>query len=157
MPWIATACRLVLSAVLIVAGVEKIPDPAASVRAVRAYEVLPEVIVPGVGFGLPLLEIAVGLLLAAGFLTRWAAAVSAVLLTAFVIGIASAWARGLTIDCGCFGGGGQVGAADTRYPSELARDAALLLTALLLVRRPTSRWSADHALTPGPSTPQELS
>jgi len=157
MHWIATAFRLVLSAVFIIAGTRKLPDPAASVRAVRAYDLLPEVVVPAVGYGLPLLEIAVGLLLLAGLFTRWAAALSAVLLTAFVIGIASAWARGLSIDCGCFGGGGQVEAADTTYPSELARDGALLLTSLFLVRRPTSRWSADHALMPGPATPQEPS
>lgn len=155
MPWIATASRLVLSAVLVVAGGLKLPEPAASVRAVRAYDLLPESVVPAVGYGLPLLEIVVGLLLLAGFLTRWAAVVAALLLTAFVIGIASAWARGLTIDCGCFGGGGQVDAADTRYLPELVRDAALLLMSLFLVRRPDSRWSADRALTLGHPTPQE--
>ena len=34
-----------------------------------------------------------------------------VMLVAFVIGIASAWARGLTIDCGCFGQGGTIAAS----------------------------------------------
>jgi uncharacterized membrane protein YphA (DoxX/SURF4 family) len=148
-PWAATAGRVVLGVVLLVAGAIKLPDPAASVRAVRAYDLLPEAVVPAVGYGLPLLEVVVGLLLVAGLATRWAAVVASLLMAAFVIGIASAWARGLTIDCGCFGGGGQVDAADTRYPAELARDAALLALSLFLVRRPTSRWSADHALTPG--------
>ncbi len=48
-------------------------------------------------------------------------------MVAFIIGISQAWARGLTIDCGCFGGGGQIGAAETRYPQEIARDAAFAL------------------------------
>ena len=34
--------RLVLAGVLIVAGWLKLPDPAESVRAVRAYQLLPE-------------------------------------------------------------------------------------------------------------------
>ena len=48
----------------------------------------------------------VGLCLLCGLVTRVAAVVSAVLQLAFIIGISSAWARGLQIDCGCFGGGG---------------------------------------------------
>jgi len=54
-------------------------------------------------------------------------------------GVGSAWARGLQIDCGCFGGGGAVAAADTAYPAEILRDSALLLVALALARWPRSR------------------
>ena len=39
--------------VWIVAGALKLPDPAESVRAVRAYDLLPEAIVPAVGYLLP--------------------------------------------------------------------------------------------------------
>jgi len=141
--WAGTALRLVLAGVLAVAGASKLPDPAASVRAVRAYDLLPEAVVPAVGYGLPLLEIAVAVLLAAGLLTRWAALVTALLMTAFVIGIAAAWARGLQIDCGCFGGGGQVAAGSTRYLPDLVRDGALVVAALLLVRWPASRLAVD--------------
>lgn len=146
LPWVATALRLVLGGVLVVAGALKLPDPDASVRAVRAYRLLPESVVPAVGFGLPVLEVALGLLLLVGLATRVAAALSAVLMLAFVVGIASAWARGLTIDCGCFGGGGEVGADQTRYPQELARDAALTAAAVFLAVRPTSRFSLDALL-----------
>ena len=143
--WVATMLRLVLAGVLGVAGAQKVPDPAESVRAVRAYDLLPEALVPAIGYGLPLLELAVAVLLLLGFFTRWAPAVAALLMAAFVFGIAAAWTRGLTIDCGCFGGGGQVGAADTRYTQEIARDAALLVAALLLVRWPASRLALDPA------------
>ena len=51
---------LVVGAVWIVAGLLKLPDPAASVRAVRAYDLLPEAIVPTVGHLLPVLEVVVG-------------------------------------------------------------------------------------------------
>ncbi len=142
-PWVSTACRLLLAGVLGVAGALKLPDPAESVRAVRAYRLLPEAVVPAVGYGLPVLEVVLALVLLLGVATRLAAVVSASLLLAFVTGIVAAAARGLQIDCGCFGGGGDVAAGETRYTVELLRDAGLLVTALLLARWPRSRWSLD--------------
>jgi uncharacterized membrane protein YphA (DoxX/SURF4 family) len=148
LPWVATVLRLVLAGVLAVAGGLKLPDPDASVRAVRAYELLPEAAVPLVGFGLPVLEVALALMLLLGIGTRVAATVTAVLLVVFIVGVASAWARGLTIDCGCFGGGGQVAADQTAYPEEIARDVALLLAAGFLAWRPHSRLSLDAVVFP---------
>jgi len=140
-PWAATAARLLLGVVLVVAGALKLPDPAAAVRAVRAYRLLPEVLVGPVAFGLPVLEIAVGLALLAGLFVRTAAIAAAVLMVVFLAAGGAAWARGLQIDCGCFGGGGQVAAGRTAYPGEVARDVGLLLVALALARRPASRFA----------------
>ncbi len=137
--WLTLAARLLLGGVWIAAGATKLPDPAGSVRAVRAYQLLPEAIVPAVGYGLPVLEVGVGILLVLGVAVRFAAILSAVLLLVFVAGVASAWARGLAIDCGCFGGGGTVAADQTRYGVEILRDSALVLVALVLVRWPASR------------------
>ncbi|MGH8869844.1 MAG: DoxX family protein [Actinomycetes bacterium] len=145
--WAATLVRVALGGVWVAAGAAKIPDPAASVRAVRAYQVLPEASVTAVGYGLPFLEITVGVLLIAGLGTRVVAIASSVLLVTFIAGVSSAWARGLTIDCGCFGGGGQVSAAQTAYPQELARDAVLLVASLALAWMPASRLALDtHTL-----------
>jgi uncharacterized membrane protein YphA (DoxX/SURF4 family) len=124
------------------------PDPALSVRAVRAYRFLPEAAVPPVGYGLPVLEVAVGLLLIVGLGTRVVAALSAVLFLAFVVGIASAWARGLQIDCGCFGGGGFRADATAQYPWEIARDIGLLALSVALVVRPRTALSLDDRLLP---------
>lgn len=146
--WIGLAARLVTGGVWIVAGMLKVPDPAGSVRAVRAYDLLPESIVPTVGYALPILEVVVGLCLVLGLLTRAMAVVSALLFVAFIIGIASAWARGLEIDCGCFGGGGQLDGASAKYPGEIARDVGLLLASLWLVVRPRTRWSLDSFISP---------
>jgi uncharacterized membrane protein YphA (DoxX/SURF4 family) len=138
-PWLATAARALVGVVMVVAGALKVPDPAAAERAVRAYRLLPEGLVPAAAFGLPVLEIAAGLALLAGVYVRTAATVAAVLLVVYIAAIASVWARGLSIDCGCFGNGGQVAAGQTAYPSEIARDVALLLVALALARWPRSR------------------
>jgi uncharacterized membrane protein YphA (DoxX/SURF4 family) len=145
LPWAGTAGRLLLGAVFVFSGVLKVGDPAQSVRAVRAYRLLPEAVVPAFGYGLPFLEVAVGILLILGLASRLSAVVAAVLLVMFMVGIGAAWARGLQIDCGCFSKGGEVGAGDTMYPQEMARDAGLLLMAVALARWPASRLAVSGA------------
>lgn len=138
------AARLILGVVLLVAGATKVGDLAGSVRAVHAYQLLPYEVSTVVGSVLPFVEIVAGVLLVAGLATRLAAAVSAVLLVVFIGGIVSAWTRGLSIDCGCFGSGGQLTAGQTpRYGVDLARDVALLAAALVLLVWPVTAWSVD--------------
>ena len=145
-PWVTLVLRLALAGILLWAGGAKIGDLPASVRAVRAFDLLPESLDRLVGYGLPMLEIVVGLLLLVGLLTRYAAVLSALLMAAFVVGIASAWARGLSIDCGCFGGGGQTEPDLTQYPVEIVRDLAILAGALVVARWPRSRFALDTSL-----------
>jgi uncharacterized membrane protein YphA (DoxX/SURF4 family) len=145
-PWAGLVARLGVGAVWVVAGLLKLPDPDESIRAVRAYRLLPEAVVPAVGYGLPVLELAVGLLLLLGLGTRVAAVISALLFLLFVVGIASAWARGWQIECGCFGGGGFTADATAQYPWEIARDVGLLALSAALVARPRTAWALDNRL-----------
>ena len=148
--------RLLLGATWIAAGLAKITDLDASVRAVRAYQLLPEIAAQAVGAALPPVEILLGILLVIGFTVRAAAIASILLLAAFVVGIASAWARGLRIDCGCFGSGGQLAAGtEPTYGWELARDAALLFLAVTLAWRPGTPFSLDRRLRHG-NKPDEV-
>nr|WP_246299412.1 MauE/DoxX family redox-associated membrane protein [Nocardioides panaciterrulae] len=140
------AARLVVGAVWIVAGAIKLPDPASSVQAVRAYQLLPSSMVPTVGQLLPVIEIVIGLALVVGVLTRGAAVASALLLVGFIAAIWSVWARGLTIDCGCFGGGGFDPNAASKYPWEIARDVGLLLLSGYLVWVGRTRLAVDRLL-----------
>ena len=142
--WASTAARLVLGGVFLVAGGLKVIDPQSSVAAVRAYRLLPSSLVTIVGWGLPFAEIALGVLLLAGVATRLVAVASAVFLLVFIAAVASAAARGLSIDCGCFGGGGDVAPGQTAYATEIVRDVGLLLLAVWLVWQPRSRLTLDR-------------
>jgi len=144
--WIGLLARLVTGGVLVWAGALKLPEPRASVQAVAAYDLLPVDLVRPVGYLLPIVEVLVGALLLLGLLTRAAAAVAGLLMLAFVVGIASAWARGLEIDCGCFGGGGYDPDATSKYPWEIARDLGIAVLAGWLVIRPHSRFALDSVL-----------
>lgn len=138
--------RLVLGGALLVAGGLKVGNPRGSARAVQAYEVLPFEVAEYVGIALPWIEVIVGALLVLGLFVRVNALIGTLLMAVFVVGIAQAWARGLTIDCGCFGGGGEVAAEETRYGREIARDLVFALCGAWLVVRPRTSLSCDRAL-----------
>ncbi len=144
--WVGLLARLVTGGVWLVAGALKITEPDASINAVRAYQLLPASLAEVVGLVLPGLEVVVGLALVLGVFTRGAAVLSALLFIAFIIGIASVWARGIEIDCGCFGGGGADPGASSAYPWEIARDAALLAASLLVVWLRRTRLALDSVL-----------
>ena len=146
--WVGLLARLILGGALLVAGLTKVGSLEQSVDAVRAYQLLPYDLAKYIGYGLPIFEIILGAMIIVGFLTRWTALLGTLLMAAFVFGIASAWARGLTIDCGCFGGGGEVAASQTKYPQEIARDAGFMLAGLWLIIRPRSRFAVDNYLFP---------
>lgn len=147
-PWISTIARLVVGVVLLVAGALKVIDLPSSVAAVAAYELVPGWAERLIGWGLPFVEVGLGLLLVAGLFTRTVALVAGVLILVFVVAVISAAARGLSIDCGCFGGGGQVAPGETAYAWEIVRDLALLALCGWLIWQPKSRFALDHREEP---------
>jgi uncharacterized membrane protein YphA (DoxX/SURF4 family) len=146
---VGTLARLGLAAVWLVSGTLKAIDMDQTVVAVRAYDVLPRAGVDVVAAMLPFLEIALGLLLLLGIGTRLVSVVSGVLLLTFMAGVTQAWARGLSIDCGCFGGGGAVAPGATAYLQEIVRDTGFLALTAWLVVRPRTLLSLDARLTVG--------
>jgi len=69
----------------------------------------------------------------------------------FIIAIAQAWARGLSIDCGCFGGGGTIDPSKTKYLEEILRDTGLALLGLYLLRYPVSKFALEKKESQKPS------
>lgn len=159
-PWASTAARALLAVVFVAAGWPKLLDPEGTVRSVRAFQILPETLVRPFAYGLPMFELVLALLLVLGLGTRLAGFASGLLMVVFLVGIASAWARGLAIDCGCFGStGATVADPVPGYVRDIARDLLFLGAASLLVVRPRSRFSLDGALglhpAPTAATPED--
>jgi uncharacterized membrane protein YphA (DoxX/SURF4 family) len=148
-PWLSIAARLLVGIVWIVAGVLKMRDIEDSVRSVRNFEILPEVLVRPFGTGLPIFEVVIGSLLILGLGLRISGALSTLLQLAFIIGIASVWARGLQIECGCFSGSGtKVPNATAGYRWDIARDSGLFILSALIAVWPRSHLSLDSVLLP---------
>ncbi|GAA4479830.1 DoxX family membrane protein [Rhodococcus olei] len=144
-PLVSLLARLGLAAVWLVSGGIKFADPTQTVVAVRAYQLLPEGLVRPVAATMPMFEIALGLLLLIGLAVRWTAVASAAMLLVLIAVIVSVWARGLSIDCGCFGGGGTADVDGWDYAREIARDVGFLVLAVWLIVHPRS----PGALGPG--------
>ena len=144
-PWLGTVARLVVGIALIWAGSAKLSDPRAFVQVVRAYDATPEWLSKAIGYGLPVVEVCIGILLVVGVVTRAAAIVAEVLLVVFLIGLIQAAARGLQLQCGCFGGGGST-TGSTTYTIDILRDIGLMVVAAYLIVWPMTRFSVDEFL-----------
>ena len=142
-PWLTLLAKVVLGGTLLVAGALKVGNLQKSAMAVRAYELLPVSLANFLGYALPWIEIGVGLLLILGVATKTVAVIGAINMLVFIIAIAQAWARGLSIDCGCFGGGGSVDPEDTKYLSEIIRDLGLFALGIYLYLYPKGRFALD--------------
>ncbi len=139
---IAFIARFGLAAVWLWSGGVKLANPLDSRQAIAAYELLPEGWIDFLATALPAGELVLGLMLLLGVFLRWAGAASAIILVGFILGIASAWARGLSIDCGCFGGGGyDAGAGPATYLKSMGRDALFLAMAAWTMWRPFGRFA----------------
>jgi uncharacterized membrane protein YphA (DoxX/SURF4 family) len=142
-PWLTLLSRFILGVVLLVAGGLKIGNLPKSAMAVRSYEMLPIPLANFLGYTLPWIEIGLGLLLIVGVTVKISGALGALTMLAFIIAIAQAWARGLSIDCGCFGGGGAIDPEDTKYLSEIIRDIGLMALGIFLYFYPKGRFALE--------------
>ena len=149
-PYLTLLARLLLGGVLLVAGGLKVTKPTDSANAVAAYKLLPTNVAHLFGYALPWLEVAIAILLLIGIMVRPAAIAGGLIMVIFVGAIASAWARGLIIDCGCFGGGGELDPSlasqvHRTYFIEIMRDLGLALCALYLYFFPYGKLSFEKA------------
>jgi uncharacterized membrane protein YphA (DoxX/SURF4 family) len=124
---VALALRIALGAVFVYAAWTKLREPwELFAMSIDAYKVLPYWAVLVVARTLPWAEMLIGLALMAGRWLRLSAAAASLLLLVFFGLMVRAYAKGMQIDCGCFGGG------DTISVRTLARDGGLLAGYLLL-------------------------
>ncbi len=155
-PYPTLVSRVVLGGMLLLAGLTKLGVPGAFADNINSYQMgLPPALVKAMAVGLPPVEIGLGLWLLVGLFTRFAAAISGLLMAVFTIAITQAWLRGLIISCGCVAGGedtanplglailralGPVGdylANEKAGPEAILRDIVLLLMAVHLIFVPT--------------------
>jgi uncharacterized membrane protein YphA (DoxX/SURF4 family) len=123
----ALILRIVLGGVFVFAAWMKLREPwALFALSIDSYQVLPSWAVELAARALPWFELLLGVALIAG-VWRGASAVAASLLLAVFFGLmVMAMAKGMQIDCGCFGPGERLSWIT------LLRDGALLATSLFV-------------------------
>jgi hypothetical protein len=112
--WIHRGCRWSLGAVFVLAAVGvpgtslgggKLRHPSSLAKSIRTYKMVPQAVVFPMAVYLPWLELTVGVALLAGLWRRESLALALGICGVFLIANVTALARGLEVDCGCFGSG----------------------------------------------------
>lgn len=142
--------RLALGGLFVFAAFTKITDPQEFVFNLNAYGVFDEEahehMIKVLGFAIPWAEMVVGVALVLGVWARGAAALLAVQLFAFSLGILNVIASGKTLSCGCFGGFNLVCTGDVGW-CHFTRNVILFTLSVLLAWRGAGVASIDGVLT----------
>ncbi|MDB6173960.1 MAG: hypothetical protein JWL59_3271 [Chthoniobacteraceae bacterium] len=98
-----TFLHWVLAGIFLYAALMKLHDAAAFAASIARFQMLPSFLIHPMALGLPPLEMLCGLALLAGRWKRQAAFGIALLCALFLVALLSASARGISIECSCFG------------------------------------------------------
>ena len=120
-------CRIVIGLVMIAAALGKIGDPGSFAAQIHHYRLIPVGAENLLAIMLPWIELVAGLALVLGPYARSAAWLSAAMMVVFTLAVSLAVARGLDIECGCFG------TADATRVGGLKLAENILLTGAALV------------------------
>jgi putative oxidoreductase len=144
--WIAL--RWVIAAVFAAAAIPKLQDPTAFAVDIDNYHLVPEPLIAPLAIGLPALELVVAIALFTGIHARGAAILALAMLVAFAGGMVQAMARGIDLDCGCFGSAIEAQVSGLT----VARNVVLALACVPLIggrpTRPRPRESGAAAVSP---------
>jgi uncharacterized membrane protein YphA (DoxX/SURF4 family) len=118
---------------------------------VDSYQMLPPSAVSPFAHALPIFELVLGIWLLTGIALRLSSLISTLAIVAFFTAMFSAYERGLTISCGCFGPGEQIGPKRLVEEGLLFLPLALAVTvgAFLIRRKPRAASAAVPPSTQG--------
>lgn len=100
-PWPYRIVRIALASIFIYGGVIKLFAPKAFAATISTYNLVPDVFLPVVAIGLPLVETVAGLALL--FNRPWGLHLITGLLAMFIFVLGYGVLGDLDVDCGCFG------------------------------------------------------
>ena len=138
---ISFIARFGMAWVWIEAGVHKLGKTLDMTQAIKGYGIFTPEWAGYLATVIGPLEVIGGVLLLLGLFLRRSSIVATIVLLLFMVGIAQAWARGLDIDCGCFGYDAQNPDRGMDYAKTLLRDAAYLFFTVWTIRRPFTKFA----------------
>jgi putative oxidoreductase len=94
--------KVLLGALFLLSSISKIQNPAKFMDAIEAYKLLPAVMIHPMAIIIPWLQIICGLFFIFDIYAQSTAFILSGLLVVYTAAIAQAFARGMSMDCGCF-------------------------------------------------------
>ena len=126
-PVLIRVCRIGIGLVMLAAALGKIGDPAAFATQIHHFRLIPIGAENLIAIVLPWVELIAGLTLVLGVHARSGAWLSSAMMVVFTLAVGAAVARGLDIECGCFG------TADATHVGGMKLAENLLFTGAALV------------------------
>jgi uncharacterized membrane protein YphA (DoxX/SURF4 family) len=128
--YLLLSIRLFLGFIFIFAAITKVTDPLGFSQSIYNYKLIPDFIINFLAIAFPWIELVAGILLVFGISVKENSAILSGLLIIFILAIAVSLARGLDIDCGCFGtvDGAKVGIL------KILENAGLFILGLILMK-----------------------
>jgi putative oxidoreductase len=122
--------RVFFGFVFIYAAITKVTDPEGFSLSIYNYKLMPDFLINFLAIVFPWIELVAGILLIFGISVKENSAILSGLLVVFITSITISLARGLNIDCGCFGTveGSKVGII------KILENVGLLFLGLILVK-----------------------
>jgi len=137
-------CRIILGGMFVTAGLAKISDPVRFLLTLREFRIFPDMIERFMAVTVPWLEFILGLFLLLGLLYRTSALLFAGLNGVFIVAIGSVLARGIKVDCGCFGLLADVlHLPDHADGKAIARNLVLIGLSVYVFRSESSAWTLE--------------
>ncbi len=129
--------RLAIGGIFIYASAYKILDPGSFARSIWYYHMVPGSLINLMALILPWLEFLCGLTLILGIWYRGSVVLINLLTIIFIAALATAVARGISIDCGCFK---AARATNSSAIDALWRDIVMVVFTLQLLFSRSKRW-----------------
>ena len=118
--------------VFIYAGQAKIRTAAVFADSIASFRLVPDIFNNAVALGLPPFEVLLGVLLIIGWRRRTMAFCALMVSGIFLLALVSAEARGITVECGCFGAASAVSSSELSLWLSVGRDLLLLMATIVL-------------------------
>lgn len=128
--YLLLSIRIFLGIVFVFAAITKVTDPIGFSQSIYNYKLMPDFTINFLAIAFPWIELVAGILLIFGIAVKENSAILSSLLFVFIIAIIISIARGLNIDCGCFGTveGSKVGLL------KIVENTVLLIIGLILMK-----------------------
>ena len=128
--YLLLSIRIFLGFVFVFAAITKVTDPIGFSQSIYNYKLMPDFTINFLAIAFPWIELVAGILLIFGIAVKENSAILSSLLFVFIIAIIISIARGLNIDCGCFGTveGSKVGLL------KILENTVLLIVGLILMK-----------------------
>lgn len=121
-----TAIRVLVGGLFVYAGLAKLMDPHAFLKAIDSFRILPTALISPLAIMLPPLEVVAGIAWIMNRCSKAAATIILGLCVVFLGALGLALLRGVSADCGCFVG---LGAGSSSLGMASVRDVVLVAAA----------------------------